>query len=263
MGVADAGDVLGRGLEFHRHHGFGDQLTGLRADDVHTQNLVRLGVSQDLDKPGGITQRTRPAIGQKRELPRLVGHTVGLELLLGAAHPGNLGRGVDHPRDGVEVDMTVLAGNALSHRHTFFFGLVRQHGATHHVANGPHVGQVGFAVGIDHDGATLIQCQAHGLGVQTNGIGHPPNGDDQPLHVELHRLALGIGVGHGHRFLAGLDLTDLDAEFKLQTLLGEGLEGLFGHTLVSCTQEVGQGFENRHVGAQPAPDRAHLQPDHT
>jgi hypothetical protein len=71
MRVADAGDVFGRGLELHRHHGLGDQLAGLRADDVHTQDLVGAGIGQELDEAGGVAQRPRPAVGQERELPRL------------------------------------------------------------------------------------------------------------------------------------------------------------------------------------------------
>ena len=37
MGVADAGNVFGAGLELHGHHGFGNQLAGLRANDVYAQ----------------------------------------------------------------------------------------------------------------------------------------------------------------------------------------------------------------------------------
>ena len=77
--------------------------------------------------------------------------------------------------------------DALGHGHAFFLGLVRQHGATHHVAHGPDAGQVGPAIAIDHDGAALVQLQAHGLGVQADGVGHAADGDDELVHVE--RLA--------------------------------------------------------------------------
>ena len=37
--VADAGDVLGRGLELHGHDSLGDQVGCAGADDVHAQAL--------------------------------------------------------------------------------------------------------------------------------------------------------------------------------------------------------------------------------
>ena len=71
VGVADAGDVFGAGLELHGHHGFGDQLAGLWADDVHAQDFVGRGIGQELDETGGVAQRACAAIGQERERPAL------------------------------------------------------------------------------------------------------------------------------------------------------------------------------------------------
>ena len=99
--------------------------------------------------------RAGAAIGKERERAGLVRNAIRLELLLGAADPGDLGAGVDDPGDGVEVDMAMLAGDALGHRHALFLGLVRQHRAAHHVAHRPDVGQVGAAVVVDDDGAAL------------------------------------------------------------------------------------------------------------
>ena len=104
-------------------------------------------------------------------------------MLLGAPHPGNFRTGVNHPRDGVEVDMAVLTGDALGHGHTLFFGFVGQHGATHHVPHRPHAGQVGFAVRVHHDGAAFIQGQTHGIGVQAGGVGHTANADDELVGI--------------------------------------------------------------------------------
>ena len=109
--------------------------------------------------------RARP-LARNGNGARLVLHAVGFELLLGAADPGDLGAGVDDPGNGVEVDMPVLAGHALGHRNALFLGLVRQHGAAHHIAHRPDARQVGLAIGIDDDGAALVELQAHGLGIQ-------------------------------------------------------------------------------------------------
>ena len=138
--MTNAGDVFGAGTEFHGHHGLGDQLAGLRTHDVHAQDFVGGRISQHFHHAGRVAQSTGTAIGQERERTRLVGHAIGFELLLSTAHPSDFGAGVDDPRDGVEVDVTVLACDALGHGNTLFFGFVRQHRATHHVAHRPDTG---------------------------------------------------------------------------------------------------------------------------
>ena len=40
MGVANAGDVFAGSTEFHRSNGFGDELRGVGADDVHAKDAV-------------------------------------------------------------------------------------------------------------------------------------------------------------------------------------------------------------------------------
>jgi hypothetical protein len=103
--------------------------------------------------------------------------------------------------------------------------------------------------------------QAHGLGVQTDGVGHTANGHDQLVGVQLQGFALGVGVGHAHALLAGLDLADLHAQLDLQALLVEGLLGFLGNLLVHRAQERGQAFQDGHVRTQAAPDRTHFQAD--
>jgi hypothetical protein len=80
--------------------------------------------------------------------------------------------------------MTMLAGHALGHRHALFFRLVRQHGATHHITHRPDTGQVGLAVSVHHNGAALVQLQAHGFGIQADGIGHAANRDDELVDIQ-------------------------------------------------------------------------------
>ena len=48
--------------ELHRHHCFCDELRGVRADDVHAQDAIGLGVRQHLHE----TRRSRPALGPAR-----------------------------------------------------------------------------------------------------------------------------------------------------------------------------------------------------
>ena len=260
--MADAGDVFGGAAEFHDGHGFRDQFRGHRAHDVHAQDFIGLGIGDHLGKAGGVAQRAGAAVGQEREAAGLVLAAFGLELLLGLADPGDFRRGVDDPRHGVEVDVAVLAGDALGNRHALFFGLVRQHRAAHHVAHRPDVRQVGLAVAVHGHEAAFVQLQAHGVGVQAAGVGHTADRDDQLVHDQLLLGALGVDVRHGHRLGGRLDLADLDAHLDVQALLGEGLQGFLGHLLVGGGQEFRHRFQDGDVGTQAAPHAAHFQADH-
>ena len=65
---------------------------------------------------GNAKARELAAIGRR---PAALGGKFTLELghlLLGLADPGDLGAGVDHPRDGVEVDVARAARDALRDR---------------------------------------------------------------------------------------------------------------------------------------------------
>ena len=181
VGVADTREVFAGGAKFHRHHGFGNQFGGIGADDVHAEDAVGFGVGQHLDEAAGIAHAERTAIGGKGNLAGLVGYAVGLELLFGLADPGDLGAGVDDPRDGVEIAMTRLPGHHLGDHDALFHGLVREHRAGDDIADRPHAGQVGTAVPVDVDAAALVENEADGFGVQALGIGDAPDGDDQTI----------------------------------------------------------------------------------
>ena len=187
MRVADHADVLARSAELHRHHRFGDQLASERPDDVHAEDLVGACVGDELDQPARIAERPRARIGGEREAAGAVVGAARLQLLLGLADPGDLRGGVDHPGDGIEVDMRLLAGDALGDRHPLLLGLVREHRPAHHVADRPDIGQVAPAVAVDGYEAALIQLEAHGGRVQAFGIGQPADGNDQAVTIQCFR----------------------------------------------------------------------------
>ena len=163
--------------------------------------------------------------------------------------------------------MSVLSGDALGHGHALFFGLVCQHGPAHHVAHRPYAGQVGLAIAVHHNGAALVQLQAHGLGVQSCGIGCAANRHNQLVDFQRLRLALGIGIRHadatGLGFFGNLDCTHLHAQRDLEALLIECPLGLSGDLFVGRTQKCGQAFQDGHFRSQPTPYRPHFQADHT
>ena len=51
MGVAGAGDVLGRGTELHGDRRLRDHVASIGADDVHAQDAIGRSIGQDLDEP--------------------------------------------------------------------------------------------------------------------------------------------------------------------------------------------------------------------
>src|SRR6185437_2929341 len=107
----------------------------------------------------------------EREAADLVRDAGVLQFLLGLAGPGDFGFGVDHPRHGVEVDVTGLAGDPLGHRHAFLGTLVRQHRAAHGVADRPHAVDAGVVVLVDDDATALVQPHAGVVGQQAGGVG--------------------------------------------------------------------------------------------
>ena len=260
--MADARDVFGRGLEFHRHDGFGNQFGGHRADDVHAEDFIGGRIGQEFHHARSVAQRARTAVGHEREGTGLVGDAFGLQGLLGLADPRDFRRGVDHPRNRVEVGVTVLAGDTLGHGNAFFFRLVRQHRAAHDVAHRPHVRQVGLAVAVDGDEAAFVQLQADLVGTQTIRVRRTADRDDQFVEHGFLRFALGVHEFHGDVFLAWRDGADLATEVDLQALLDEQLRRFLGDLLVDGAQEDRQAFEHGDVGTQAAPDAAHFQTDH-
>ena len=70
---------------------------------------------------------------------------------------GDLGEGVDHVGDHVVVHVAGLAGQDLGRRHALVLGLVRQHRAGDHVADGVDAGHVGLVVRIDDDALPVVE----------------------------------------------------------------------------------------------------------
>src|SRR5690606_21438839 len=153
--VADAGEIVRGALELHRQYALVHQLGDVGTDQVHAEHAVGFGVRQYLHEAGGFDHRHGAAVGGEGEAARLVGHAFFLELLLGLADPGQLGLGVDHPGNGVEVDVPRQARDQFGHRDAFLETLVRQHRAADAVAHGPDAVDAGVAVLVDLDLAAL------------------------------------------------------------------------------------------------------------
>ena len=68
MGVADAGNIFRRGVEFHCHHRLGDQLGGVVAEHVNAENAVGCGARNHFHEARGIALPQGTAVGGKGNL---------------------------------------------------------------------------------------------------------------------------------------------------------------------------------------------------
>src|SRR5215207_1020421 len=95
MGVAGAGDVLGRRAELHRDRAFHYEVARLRPDDVDAEHPIGCRIRQDFHEAVRRAVDLGAAVGRERELADVVGDAVLFQLLLGLADGGDLRRGVD------------------------------------------------------------------------------------------------------------------------------------------------------------------------
>ena len=108
MGVTNSGNIFRAGPKLHCHHTLRNQLAGHRANDVNAQDFVCGSVGQHFHHAGGVTQCTCPTVGHEGKGAGLVSTPFCFELFFILADPRNLGIGIYHPGNGVEVDVAML-----------------------------------------------------------------------------------------------------------------------------------------------------------
>ena len=123
--------------------------------------------------------RARP-LAMNGNVPALVRRARRLQLLLGLADPGDLGAGVDHPRNGVEVDVAA-AGRRCARRPRR--PLPRALCASIGPRTTSPIAQT-FGRLVRHSSSTATKprsssLQADRLGVQADGVRHAADRDDQ------------------------------------------------------------------------------------
>lgn len=260
VGVDGAREVLAATAELHDGDDFADQFADAAADHVHAQQFVGLGVRDDFHEAARVAVAEGASVRAERELSGLDAQAPVFGLLLGQAGPGDLGAGVDHPGDHVVVHVPGLPGQHLGKGHAFLLGLVGQHGAADHVADGKDVLEVGAVVLVDLHEAAFIQCEAHRVGPEALRVRDAADGHDQLVETRGDFLVL-LGVRDAHAAVVLLDGGDVHTEVEVQALFLEELQAFLGNRVVGGHQEAGQGFQDGHVGAQAAPDAAEFQAD--
>src|SRR6185295_4039534 len=95
--------------------------------------------------------------------------------------------------DHVVVHVAGLAAQDLGHRHAFVLGLVGQHRAGNHVADGVDAGNAGLKVLVDDDAAPVVELHSPAIEAEAVGVGHPADGDQHHVGLQLSGLAGAAG----------------------------------------------------------------------
>ena len=253
VSVAGSGNVLRRRLVLNRKDRRGDHLTGVGANDVHTENLVRLLLDQELDGSLRVGVRLGSRVGEEGELASLVLDTLLLEVLLSltakfgkskseqlgavknenesghhSPNPCDLRVCVDDRRNGLVVDVTVAGLDNLDSGNTLLFGLVRQHGAKGGVTNALDALAGSVVLVVNDDAASLVLLNTNSLEVEALGHRSSADSDKNDVGVKLLLLtALGILNVEEHLAVLLLGVNNLGAHAELEALLLKHLlEGL-------------------------------------
>mmetsp|Transcript_21268 Transcript_21268/g.42915 ORF Transcript_21268/g.42915 Transcript_21268/m.42915 type:complete len:222 (-) Transcript_21268:800-1465(-) len=219
MGVARAGDVLGRGAVLDGEGRLVDLLAGRGTHDVRAQDAVRVLVDQDLDQTLRRRHRAGPAVGHHREHALAVLDARRLQLLLRLPDRRHLRVRVDHARDRVVVDVSVLSRQKLRARNALLLGLVREHGPCDAVADRVHAFHLGLEVLPRHDPLRLVELDTDGLEVHVLGARPPTDRHQHAVRLKLRVFAVGFECESDavRADVGGLDL-GLELEGELEVL---------------------------------------------
>src|SRR5271154_7139832 len=261
MGMTGSGDIFAVRMKFHGETDLADELAHLRADHVHAENAVVVGAGDDLYEAFALVLQLSPAVRRKRKPPDLVGMAARLYLLLGQSDPRYFGARVDHAGDDVVVDMAGEPCQRFDAGDAFVLGLMRQHRTNGHIADGPETRYRCRKV-LSWNEAAVVRLQVHCLEAKVADKG--PTADRYQDHIRFDR-----------GFDAVLEALYLDRDAGvvrscLKHLCGQPKRDalLLEHFLTGrCDCRVRSGndvieeFNNFHLGAEAAPDRAGLKAD--
>ena len=185
VSVRGASNVLGRRTVLESESALGDHLTGVGADNVHTEDTVSLGIGEELDKSVGVGVGLGARVGAEGEGADLVLDASLLELGLVLADPGDFGVGVHDAGDGAVVDVAVVLGNVLDGGNGLLLGLVGEHRAESAVTDDADVRDLGAVLLVDHEAATVVGLKTDLLEAETGGVRTATDGNKADISVQL------------------------------------------------------------------------------
>ena len=235
-----------------------DDLAGVAADHVHADDVALLLVDEDLANAvrALVLGHEAPGIAHG-QLLHLVIDALLPALLLGAAHGGDFGVGVDHRRVGVVAHAVALAQDGVDGDLGLAIGGVGQHVVAVHVADGVHVRHVGAALRVGGDSLTG-EAHADALQAQTLHVGAAADGQEHLVGGYGALLASGILDPD----LAGLHGQALVAQQEAHALLLQLLLQQRGDLPVGCACDVIQHLHHRDLRTHGGVVGGHLQADH-
>lgn len=179
-------DILRTGTVLKSKYTFSNHLACIGANDVHAQNLVRLGLSEDLDETIRVQIRLGAGIGHEAKLADFVLDAFSLEVLLRLADPGYLWVGVNNGWNGSVVDVSMATLEELDGSDTLFLSFVCKHGAKGHITDAFDVLLRRCKLVIDDDTPFVIELNTSGLKVQSISV--RPSADSHKNYVGLELL---------------------------------------------------------------------------
>lgn len=188
VSVASASNVLGGSTVLESKGALGDHLTGVGADNVHTEDTVGLSVGEELDETVGVGVGLGAGVGAEGEGAGLVLDAGLLELGLVLADPGDLGVGVHDAGDGAVVNVAVVLGDVLDGGDGLLLSLVGKHGAECAVTDDADVRDLGAVLLVDHEAATVVGLKTDLLEAETGGVGTTADGDEADVSIELESV---------------------------------------------------------------------------
>ena len=208
-------DVLRVAAHLDRERGLGDQVAGVRADDAGAEHAARRLVEQQLREAVRAAERQRAGARDPRERALLVLDAARFRVVLGEAHPRDLGIGVRDGRHDARVEEALLPRGDFRRDLAFVARFVREHRLADDVADREDVRHVRPHLLVDADQAALVHLDAGALRRDPPAVRAAPHRDE---HEPVDLRAVGRVVAfemHGDARGARLHPHDLRAEHDL------------------------------------------------
>ena len=171
--------------------------------------------------------------------------------------------GVDDARDDAVVHVPRLPGDDLGDGDALVLGLVGEHRAADHVADGIDAGDVGAEMIVDRDPAALVERDAgflRGRGPRCRAAGRSATSTMSASIVSAAPPAAGSTATLSASPDVSTEATLLDRRKAMPCFVEQAL-GLPGDLAVHAGQDAVEELDHGDLAAEPAPDRAELEAD--
>ena len=219
-------------------------------------------VGENLDEPGRFTHGLGATVGHERKHADAIAFARLFQRLFGLAHPGDLRLRVNDRRNGSVIHGRRVPGKAFGNHDALLHALVCQHGTTHHVTHGVHVGKIRAAMIVHMHETPFVEQQAGLGGKQSVGIGPSADRHDETIHAFLIFAVL-VLVTHDYLVVSDPALQHPRPESNVESLGIELPERLARDLLVGHGEKTFLRLEQHHLAAQTAPYASQFEPDNT